>query len=294
LYCIKGKEPIMPRMNVKQLNRALKGAQARWIAVTDPAKAAKIYSLGYTPGPSDHSLRDRELVAQRNHQQFMEMATPPAYPSRFDWRNVSGHNFMTPVRDQRRCGACVAFGCIAAVESAVRIRKKNPGLNIDLSEAHLFYCHGNAAGGTCKTGWDQDAALTSLRNHGVVDEACYPYTDHDQPCGVCRDWQKRLRKIKAWHKITSHAEMKAWISSGAPVVTAFTVCDDFFAYKSGVYHHVCGAIVGGHSVCCVGYDDMAQYWICKNSWGPGWGERGFFRIQYGQNGIDAAMWAVEA
>src|SRR5206468_3305820 len=47
-----------------------------------------------------------------------------------------------------------------------------------------------------------------------------------------------------------------------------------------------------HCVSVVGYDDVAGCWICKNSWGPGWGDRGFFRIAYGEVGIDASMWGV--
>jgi hypothetical protein len=43
-------------------------------------------------------------------------------------------------------------------------------------------------------------------------------------------------------------------------------------------------------VTIVGYDDGQQCWICKNSWGPGWGESGFFRIGYGECGIDT--WQV--
>lgn len=66
-----------------------------------------------------------------------------------------------------------------------------------------------------------------------------------------------------------------------------------FAYHSGVYHHVSGTSVGGHCVCCVGYDDHDKFWICKNSWGPSWGDGGFFKIGYGEVGIDAQMWAVE-
>ena len=37
----------------------------------------------------------------------------------------------------------------------------------------------------------------------------------------------------------------------------------------------------------VGYDDNTGCWICKNSWGTGWGEQGFFRIAYGQCNIES-------
>ena len=285
----------MARININQLSKTLTDTAARWKPTTEAALTERVYSLGYAPGPTEHSLEAREILARANHQHFMAMAAiaAPPYPAAFDWRNVSGKNFITPVKDQGQCGSCVSFGCVAAVEADVRIKKKNASLKIDLSEAHLFFCHTNVPGGTCGTGWYPDAALTSFQKPGVVDEACYPYTDHDQPCGACSDWQKRVTRIARWHKITSHADMKTWISGHGPLVTCFTVYDDFFAYKSGVYHHVSGGKAGGHCVCCVGYNDAARYWICKNSWAASWGEHGFFRIQYGQVGIDALMWATE-
>jgi hypothetical protein len=45
----------------------------------------------------------------------------------------------------------------------------------------------------------------------------------------------------------------------------------------------------------VGYDDEAACWICKNSWGEDWGDQGWFRIAYGQCGMDSqfAAYGVE-
>jgi len=37
--------------------------------------------------------------------------------------------------------------------------------------------------------------------------------------------------------------------------------------------------------------DGTDYWICANSWGPAWGEKGFFRIEVGDSGIDESVWA---
>jgi len=93
--------------------------------------------------------------------------------------------------------------------------------------------------------------------------------------------------------MTSATDMKNWMSAKGPLATCFTVYDDFYAYSNGIYSHVRGNVVGGHCVSVVGYNDTDQYWICKNSWGTGWGESGFFRIAYGQVGIDSDMWAVD-
>ena len=75
--------------------------------------------------------------------------------------------------------------------------------------------------------------------------------------------------------------------------TGFEVYHDFFNYKSGVYQHVTGDLAGGHAVKMVGWgitDDGVEYWICANSWGPEWGEKGFFRIKTGEGQIDSSVW----
>jgi hypothetical protein len=35
-----------------------------------------------------------------------------------------------------------------------------------------------------------------------------------------------------------------------------------------------------HAVACIGYDDDSQRFLCENSWGPKWGDGGFFGIPY--------------
>ena len=136
-------------------------------------------------------------------------------------------------------------------------------------------------------------AMDGYKNAGVPDEGCFPYSDHQQACGQCTDWQTRATKITGWHTIGSAADMKTWLSTSGPLATCFTVYNDFFSYKSGVYKHVTGGVAGGHCVSVVGYSDAGGFWICKNSWGSGWGELGFFCIAYGECGIDSTMWAVE-
>jgi C1A family cysteine protease len=293
----------MAVLNTKQLADTLLNVGARWEA-TEPAGE---YALGYVPGPDDHSLEERESISNASNRRFMALASTagaaPAYPPAIDWRQFPGlaplpaGNYVTAVRDQGTCGSCVAFGALAAFESAIKIKATNPATAIDLSEADLFYCHGEAeAGRSCggpNGGWWPDKALAYCQSPGIVDESCFPYTSGDQPCNRCGDWKKRLKKILKWHKVVDPTDMKQWLATRGPLLACFSVYADFYSYRSGIYQHVSGAFQGGHCVCCIGYDDAQRYWICKNSWNTAWGDQGFFKVEYGQVGIDATMWAIE-
>jgi len=78
------------------------------------------------------------------------------------------------------------------------------------------------------------------------------------------------------------------IMAGGPMEVAFTVYSDFENYAGGIYHHVSGQPVGGHAVKVVGWgsENGVKYWKIANSWNPYWGEKGYFRIKFGEGGID--------
>jgi len=56
---------------------------------------------------------------------------------------------------------------------------------------------------------------------------------------------------------------------------------------------VTGALKGGHAVKILGWgqEDGVDYWLCGNSWGPDWGEDGYFKIKMGECGVDESVWA---
>jgi C1A family cysteine protease len=282
--------------NLTQVQTAIQQIGAKWIAaeswLTQLSPDEKRMRLGAVPSPEEVTLDERERVARASFQAGPGLKAA-GVPAAYDLRNAGGKNFITPVKNQGSCGSCIAFGSVAAVEGTMRLAKNNPNLEVDLSEAHLFYCHAAQQGRNCRNGWWVDPALEAFRNIGVVDEDCFKYTPGDQPCRPCSDWQTRVTKILAWRKLENASAMKEWISTKGPVAACFKVYDDFYAYHSGVYRHVTGDFLGGHCVCVIGYNDTDGCWICKNSWGSNWGENGFFRIAYGDCGIDYTMWAVE-
>jgi C1A family cysteine protease len=201
-------------------------------------------------------------------------------PAAIDWRN-NGGNFITPIKNQNPCGSCVSFGTIATIESRMNIACRTPGTARDYAEAFLFYC---GCGNCCGTGWNFVPALDFCKNTGVAQETAFPYTPANQPCkpGVVPAF-----KINGHTSVLSMADRKSAIADRGPVVAGMAVYQDFFAYRTGVYRHISGGLAGYHCVSVIGYDDAQSCWIAKNSWGTGWGEAGFFRIAYGDSGIDS-------
>src|SRR6185503_5387445 len=106
-----------------------------------------------------------------------------------------------------------------------------------------------------------------------------------------------LRAVKITYSDTLAlmTDRKNYLSAAGPCGAVFEVFNDFFSYAGGVYHHVTGESVGLHCVEVIGYSEAEQCWICKNSWGVGWGMGGFFKIAYGEAGMDTdyPFWTVQ-
>ena len=232
-------------ISISALRVALHQANARWTAdvtnLTYLQDDQKLLRLGALPPDGIAGLRQREVAAAAS-KIFLE--TPVGLPRSWDYRDVDGENFVTPVRDQGSCGSCVAFAVIAAVEAMVLIKMGN-FVTVDLSEAQLFYCYAASQGRNCENGWWPQYALPFLRDDGVGDEASFPYSPGNQPCNVASDWRTRAVRITGSHEIRDFNAMKVWLATRGPLIASFALYDDFFSYRSGVYHHVTGALRGG-------------------------------------------------
>src|ERR1041384_4062943 len=234
---------------------AVRDAGANWRpgpnAMTMLEPEERLQRLGYTPGPGELSLQERETKAVEAVQEMRAMAVTP---SAVDWRHHNGDNFVDGVKDQKNCGACVAFGTAATMESRARIIQGIPvnaplgAVLPDLSEAHLYYCGNTTTRDPCGDGWWPSAALAFATNTGVVPLFCFPYTPGNQPCAPCAGWQQQVTKVATSTTLTSIQSIKDWIADKGPLITCFTVYADFYAYTGGVYVHTTGDAVGGHCV----------------------------------------------
>lgn len=207
-----------------------------------------------------------------------------------DWRDVDGHNWVNPVRNQGGCGSCVAHAVTAAMEAHYRITTGVADPLLDLSEAFLYFtAERQCNAGDPRWGWNNGSAMEFALDNGICYEENYPYLPVNQEAELIEGRIDTIH-MTGYDSTTSKAQMKRWLDEEGPLVTRFNVYQDFSTYwnagANGVYSHVNGALLGGHAVLVVGYSDERSCWICKNSWGG----PGYFEIEYGECGIDSRMY----
>lgn len=217
---------------------------------------------------------------------FMIMSTEttaPDLPLKWDWRSVGGVSYLSQVENQGRCGSCVAFAAVSAVEASLNIACKTPDRSFDLSRQFVFSC----GGGSCDGGWRLSDASEFISQQGIPDTACLPYgsfSGGDVECSeACPDLSTRLIKNISYTEPTTGfidvvAIKRAVLKS--PVMTRMILYTDLLDYTGGIYRHTYGTKDGGHAVVIVGWEDDSKVWIVRNSWGPYWGDRGYFKIPW--------------
>jgi parallel beta-helix repeat protein len=213
-------------------------------------------------------------------------------PDAFSWRNVDGVDFSTAVKNQRGIPSCESFAMLSALEALVQIKVGFP-FECDLSEAHLFFW----SGGVIDWGSYPENNTKFLKEHGVPDEACWPYPKgrYQYPKNTTSpDWRNRTVKIRDWYYLPEDIEViKTALYENGPIPTYFLVYKDFLYYKRGIYRHRWGGIYGPHYVCIMGYNDNPGYWIVKGSWGPNQHDNGWFKIAYGECAIEKKSFYLE-
>lgn len=218
----------------------------------------------------------------------VQAAIPDTFDARTEWPNC-----IHPIRDQAQCGSCWAFAASEALSDRFCIAS-NGSVNVVLSPQDLVSCDTTNSG--CQGG-RLDSVWSWLVKHGIASDDCIPYTSQQgnaPPCpssctggGAIKRYQAKNSyhvgsTILFWRRVE---DIQTEIMTNGPVETGFDVYQDFMNYKSGVYSHTSGGLLGGHAVKIVGWgtENGTPYWLVANSWGPNWGESGFFKIKRGGN-----------
>ncbi|XP_059287926.1 cathepsin B-like protease 3 [Lycium ferocissimum] len=290
----KAESAILQDSIVKQVNE---NEKAGWKAAFNPRFSNLTVSqfkrlLGVKPTRKG----DLKGIPVLSHPKLSKL--PQEFDARVAWPNCST---IGRILDQGHCGSCWAFGAAESLSDRFCIHY---GLNISLSANDILACCGFFCGDGCDGGYPLQAWQYFVRK-GVVTEECDPYFDNEgcshpgcepaYPTPKCQ--RKCVKQNLLWTK-SKHFGVNAYIISSdpysimtevyknGPVEVSFTVYEDFAHYKSGVYKHVTGDVMGGHAVKLIGWgtsEDGEDYWLLANQWNRGWGDDGYFKIRRGTN-----------
>ncbi|CAF1294587.1 unnamed protein product [Rotaria sordida] len=247
-----------------------------------------------------------------NQSVASSLSSSPSPPAAFDYTTqVSALNtsvpIIRPVRYQGSCGSCYAFALNTLFEAQYAFRY---GQGVDISNQQIVDCSTRDHG--CYGGYFT-TSFTYVQNYNwYLDSALkYPYKAVTSTCaatqtdgwsvgnsvyrhltpGNATDMQQALVTYgPLW--VSLYAGSNCASTTNCPVnsTLASKILYTFQSYKSGVFA-VNGCITSpannNHAMVIVGYgyDSISNldYWKVRNSWGVGWGENGYIRIQRGVN-----------
>lgn len=208
------------------------------------------------------------------------MSVLRALPTKVDLRNPH-----LPILNQHELGSCTA-NAIASAHQFNQIKQKAV-TNFTPSRLFVYY-NERAMEGTVN--YDSGAFIRdgfkSIEKQGVCPETMYPYVIADfkkKPPSQCYTDALEHQAIQYLRLNQSLSQLQGCLADGFPFVFGFTVYESFMSIgKSGIVptRSQNEKVVGGHAVLAVGYDDTTQRFIVQNSWGDGWGDKGFFYMPY--------------
>jgi len=206
------------------------------------------------------------------------MAGPAALPTNnVNWQSMNGKDYITAVKDQGQCGSCWAHSADEAVESFDMIAHARASPMV-LSVEQCTACTYNYNG--CNGGWPHDAYINAVKNRNGIDlNADYPY--NIATAGTCKFGNGNADKPATTllnYKNGVNGQLATYLNSTGPV-SVCVAADAWQTYSSGVLKSCPGSV--DHCVQAVGYTAVGvpePYWYVRNSWGAGWGQKGYIYL----------------
>lgn len=257
--------------------------ERHFLGLRDPPAAAKPVETG-TPAP---------------------ILPVDSLPANFDWRE---HGAVTLVKNQGLCGACWAFTTTGAIEGAHFVAT---GKLVNLSEQQLVDCDKKcdptdkkSCDSGCRGGLMTNAYEYVMEAGGLMTAADYPYKGTVGQCNFNKN--KVAVKVENFSTVSlDEDQIAANLVKYGPLAVGLNAAF-MQTYVGGVSCPLlCSKKFVNHGVLLVGYQESGftplrltnkPYWILKNSWGPRWGEQGFYKLcrGLGECGMNTMVSAVAA
>jgi len=197
-------------------------------------------------------------------------------PDAVDWVDQGA---VSAVKNQGSCGSCWAFSTIGSLEGRAQIATGNLQ---QFSEQQFVDCDTEFGDMGCRGGLMDNAFTYLMQSKGACTEESYGYKGKAGTCAIdsCTIGLP-ASSVTGYQDVDgTDAAFREALSHG-PVSVAVEADTVFQFYFGGIVAtNFCGAKLD-HGVLAVGYgeDNGVSYWKVKNSWGAGWGEKGFIRLK---------------
>jgi len=252
---------------------------------------SKIYRLGWAPELP--SIKDWKMSVHPKK----DVVVPPVSEDR-RVRNP-------PVRDQGNLGSCVGFS-VTYGQGWLR-RTDRDKLDTTYSPLQMYYDARVRDGAQWK---DVDAgayirdAMDSLREVGVAPETSWPYKIKrfaNKPTPSTYKAAKRW-KLGAHWRCETLDDMQTALALGFALIGGIVCYDSMFTRQVEKFGRIpmpirTDTIVGGHALYFDMYDSYKKEFRFMNSWGTGWGDKGYGTIDYAylaDRNLADDFWAMES
>lgn len=193
----------------------------------------------------------------------------------------------SPIVDQGELGSCTANAIASGLREYLLLKEKQPWEA--LSRLFLYYEERLMEGTVNEdNGAEIRNGMKALKNAGVCPESENPYdsSKFTNPPTLENILDAKQYKISEYQRVSNLTMLKAALAEGQTVVIGVKVYSSFEideVIETGfvpIPNIAKENLLGYHAILAVGYDNINQLVIGRNSWGINWGDKGYLYLPY--------------